>query len=187
MKDFSKSTIKREVQHLLFSTVNKKLVKFTGLAGNDPEGYKKVIRTHFSTPPRGIILVDNNQTGKGIINTNISEVKPTSVMDCDFCNTIKKSGDEFLRVLENLRKTSYKSKIISFTFCLRGCKLEETIDWLDHNVFEGTLFLNGKNVSNYKQRIRGYQIIGHEQYKYKQSVLIYYNDGHPMISGIIKL
>lgn len=185
MKQFNNRPIKREVQHILFTTVNKKGCKVTGLAGNYPEEYKKLLKLHFAC--KQIQLVDFNIIKEGYINMPISKVPMTMVVDCDFCSSIINSGEEFLKVKYNMEeKYKRKKKVLAFTFSNRlAGGLSRTIQWLNENLYENTLVLNNIDISKSLSSHEHWRIIGHNQSNFEQSVLISYRDTSSMISGII--
>lgn len=184
---FNDRPIKREVQHILFTTVNKKGCKVTGLAGDCPEEYKKLLKLHFSC--NEIQLVDFVLKGEGYINKPISEVTPTMVIDCDFCDSIINSGEEFLQVYKNMiHKYSNRKgkKVLSFTFSNRlAGGLEKSLNWLNKNLYENSLQLNGLSYSKALSSHEHWRIIGHTQSKFNESMLISYRDTSSMLSGII--
>ena len=181
--NFQNVPVKREVQHIMFTTVNKKGVKITGLAGNNSKEYKQMLKLHFSSS--NITLVDLKEVGEGIINKPIGEVNPTSVMDCDFCSTIATSGEEFLKVYNKMSAIKGK-KVLSFTFSLRlKGGLDRTLCWLNNYVYSNTLDLNKGNYTRSFSQLKYWKIIGHTQDKFDESILVMYKDSHTMLSGAI--
>lgn len=185
MNEFKNCTIKREVQHILFTNVNKKGVKITGLSGSNIEEYSKILKNHFNS--NNIKLVDFNIKGENIINNKISNVKPTLVMDCDFCDTIINSGEELLKVYNNMTiRYPNKEKILAFTFSNRmSGGLQKTLDWLNTNIYKESLQLNNQNYSKCINPGKYWRIIGHNQNNFNKSILISYRDSVSMLSGII--
>lgn len=193
MKDFQDVSVKRLVQNFLFSQVNVQNIKVTGLAGPHPLEYKEMLIKYFN--PIDINLVDipswnyADEKRKYVTEWNyISRVKATSVMDCDFCDTIINSGNEFLKVYDKMQKLPDKEKILAFTFSTRmSGGIERTLDWISDNLYDGTIKscdLKGQYIhsSKYRSYIYG---ISHRQIKFKKSLWVRYRDTSNMLSGIV--
>ena len=174
------SGIKRITQKILFTQMQTNAA-VTGLAGNSHEEYKLLIKKYFKGK---VLLVDTKLTAPGIANKCITEVKPTRVMDCDFCKTYVKSGDHLRRVFHKMSAiNTNRNKVLMFTFSLREVGLDNTLDWLNLHFYRGSLnytkITKSLVVDNY-----GYlKLIPHQQNVFNNSCLIQYRETTHMITG----
>lgn len=191
MKNYLNTPVKRQVQNLLFTTVNCKNSRITGLAGCNSQEYLNILCKSFN--PRNISLVDFEENSKRINQRCISRMPATPIMDCDFCKGIISDGPILLKVFNNMKK-SFPDKSIkkilsfNFNFARQGSSKDETYEWLNKNLYNGTLSINSvskqviKNKNTYNPYI---YIINHNQSKFYESLIIQYRESSQMISGIV--
>lgn len=136
MEQYLDAKVKRYVQKKLFQNVWCADI-FIGLAGSHWEEYLKTLPERSRT-----ILVDYNPTSPkvrrnslvGEVDLQISKYpynNGVNFVDCDFCKTITTCGDDLLYIYNKMKRNRRKiRKYISFTFSVRMCGKEETINWL---------------------------------------------------------
>lgn len=188
--DFKNKITKRLVQKELFRGISSN--ELLALGGDSPEEYLKVIKNKF----KRITLVDMKYAYSVNINEFITlkpgliqRQQPKNVIDCDFCASVDSDGDILLEILEKMQikgRKYKKKKSLLFTFSTRTIGgLEYTIDWLNLNLYNNSLFIHTEEkivTSQYRGYIR--KMI-HSQHTFEESLLLRYRDTSNMVSGRI--
>lgn len=179
--------IKRTVQKILFRNIQSGLA-MRGLAGWESEVYRDLVQRIIK--PSELTLVDIDPVRATQIGVKCEYLQDglSPIMDCDFCETYKKSGETLKLIKVALDNENYNDRYLLFTLCLRGAPLHSTLEWLNENIYKGTL----KNIIN--DTIYTYGSYGghyliellHEQSIFKKSIMYHYKDTHPMITGMIQ-
>ena len=179
MKTFN-NEIKRTVQSILFTQMQIN-ADFTGLAGPSFKEYQALAKKYFK---KAVFLVDTTIDCPEINKICITEITPTRVMDCDFCKTYIKSGEDLKKVfykMDDLKHTY--SKVLMFTFSLREVGLNNTLDWLNLHFYKGTLDYTKVSQSLIIDNGGYLKIIPHNQNTFFKSFLIQYREQTHMLSG----
>jgi hypothetical protein len=173
--------VKRIVQQILFTQMATN-GDVTGLAGEDYQDYEKVLKKYFK---RKIFLVDTNITGPNIRNECITNTKLTRIVDCDFCKSYVNAGEELITVFNKMIQQPIKtySRVLLFTLSLRGPGLNNTLDWLNLHLYDGSLKTDKVKKSLLIDDFSYIRIINHSQITFNSSFLIQYRDSSHMLSG----
>jgi hypothetical protein len=182
MKSYKNASLKRAIQHMLWTDIAK---CNNILALSSPDFIEEY---ELALPKYNNLYLVNFAPNDVLINTNsligmfdillYRKIYPDFI-DADFCNSIKSSGDDLVYIYNKYKKLN-RNITISFTFSIRGVGVNYTLKWL-HEHFN-------VNVNNYI----GLPIL-EEHYSYRQFCnkygdCIHYRDsGDQMVTGIIKI
>lgn len=192
--------VKRSVQKILFSKINDwDSLSFAGLIDihNDANSYINMVLSNYSPEYYQALFVNREKSiqlypfgaSKYTYGLDITEIMSKNIMDCDFCSTVINSGKELLKVKCRMNYGLVnKDKYLLYTFSLRPVSQIDTLNWLNNNIFDGTLLIESEQNTLLNGGWNHYiKEIVHNQFIYKQShIYSYRNNGFPMISGLIQ-
>jgi len=183
MKDYSKVPCKRQAQTIAFASMKPSLQKHkvSALGGNDPMSCLHHLRV--CTRSSDIVLYDLNVKHPFITNKDICMQPVTSFMDLDWEGSYKTCGNQTLQIFNRMQNElpSNQQKCLGITFCLRCASLENTVAWLNENIFFDTLRVTAKTLKG-KPSFRGYVYqIEHTQETFIHSSIMQYRDTAHML------
>lgn len=175
---------KRQSQALLMANLPEPILgqEITGLAGDEPSEYMQLLFKYFRY--KAVHLYSLSSDHPLVHRDNILKAPVTRIMDLDWEGTIINYGMTTKLIFDEMYKLRGK-KVLMLTFSYRN-GLEETIEWLNKNIFDNTLSVNGVLLKGGVGR-KGYiHIMDVFQSKFKHCGINTYTDsGMTMLSLII--